>query len=61
MDDEVVYMIRGKTREVCQHRLDRLCALLGAEVTTPPNTAVGRGWTARAVERTPDNQEPAAG
>jgi hypothetical protein len=47
--DDVVYMVRGRTQEVCQRELDRICQLLGAIPTTLPTDAVGRGWTARAV------------
>lgn len=47
----VSYTVRGSTREQCQDRLDRLCALLGAVPTVRPSDAFGRGWMARAVER----------
>ncbi|MFJ8146577.1 hypothetical protein ACIQ6R_16120 [Streptomyces sp. NPDC096048] len=47
--DDVVYMVRGTTREVCQRELDRVCRLLGAVPTNPPSDSVGRGWVARAV------------
>ena len=55
--DDVVYMVRGKTREACQRELDRICTLLGARPTMHPNDSTGRGWVARAVPAPP--QEPA--
>ncbi|MER5715737.1 hypothetical protein [Streptomyces sp. NPDC002132] len=58
--DDVVYMVRGRTREACQRELDRLCALLGAVPTLRPTDSVGRGWTARAVPA-PARAETAAG
>ncbi|MFI2426523.1 hypothetical protein ACH5A7_20905 [Streptomyces sp. NPDC018955] len=51
--DDVVYMVRGKTREICQRELDRICELLGAVPTNPPSDSVGRGWAARAVPSPP--------
>ena len=51
--DDVVYMVRGRTRETCQQALDRLCRLLGARPTMLPNDSVGRGWVARAVPTQP--------
>ena len=50
--DDVSYMVRGKTRAVCQRELDRLCRLLGARATNAPSDSVGRGWVARAVPGT---------
>ncbi|MFD4596746.1 hypothetical protein ACFWPQ_01810 [Streptomyces sp. NPDC058464] len=55
MDDEIVFMVRGKTRAVCQQYVDRLCMLLGARQASLPSDGTGRGWVARAVLR------PAAG
>ncbi|MFJ9420713.1 hypothetical protein [Streptomyces sp. NPDC101249] len=55
--DEVVYMVRGSTRDTCQRELDRLCAALGARPTTLPTAGTGRGWVARAV---PAREAPAA-
>lgn len=54
--DDVVYMVRGKTRAVCQRELDRICSLLDAVPTNPPSDSTGRGWVARAVPaaRTPE-------
>ena len=52
MDDGVVYMVRGKTRAVCQRELDRICQLLGAQPTLRPTAGTGRGWVARAVPKT---------
>ncbi|NUO42408.1 MAG: hypothetical protein HOV82_10250 [Streptomyces sp.] len=56
--DDVVYMVRGGSREACQRELDRLCELLGATPTMRPSDGTGRGWVARAVP-TP-RSEPAA-
>jgi hypothetical protein len=53
MDDDVVFMVRGRTREVCQRYLDLVCKLLGAEQASHPSDGTGRGWVARAVLRTP--------
>ena len=52
MDDGVVYMVRGRTRAVCQRELDRICQLLGAVTVTRPTDGTGRGWVARAVPKT---------
>lgn len=51
MDDEVVFMVRGKTRAICQRYLDLVCARLGAEQASRPSDGTGRGWVARAVLR----------
>ncbi|MFE3326879.1 hypothetical protein [Streptomyces sp. NPDC059176] len=48
--DAVVYMVRGRTEELCRDRLERLCELMGAVPTNPPSDRVGPGWVARAVE-----------
>jgi len=55
---EVVYMVRGSTRAVCQRELDRICQLLGAVPTMRPTDGTGRGWVARAV---PDMTRAPAG
>ena len=55
--DEVVYMVRGSSREACQRELDRLCELLGARPTMRPTDGTGRGWVARAVPA-PARDEP---
>lgn len=47
--DDVSYMVRGRTRAICQRELDRLCELLGARPTMKPSDVVGPGWVARAV------------
>jgi hypothetical protein len=57
MDDEVTFMVRGKTRTTCQH--------LGAQQTSRPSDHTGRGWVARATLRDAtkppaEDQEPAA-
>lgn len=56
--DDVVYMVRGKTKEICQRELDWLCKHRGATPTNPPSDSVGRGWVARAVPAT-GTPEPA--
>lgn len=55
---DVVYMVRGSTRAVCQAALDRLCAALGARPTMLPQDGTGRGWVARAI---PDTTKAPAG
>lgn len=50
--DDVVFMVKAKSRAACQAQLDRLCALLDAEVVTLPTDAIGRDWIARAVPAT---------
>jgi hypothetical protein len=47
--NDVIYMVRGGTQEICQQALDRLCELLNARPTMLPNDSTGRGWIARAV------------
>lgn len=47
---DVSYMVRGRTRELCQSRLERLCQRLGAVATSAPAESLGGGWIARAVE-----------
>ncbi|MGW0577741.1 hypothetical protein ACWD25_17605 [Streptomyces sp. NPDC002920] len=54
--DDIVYMVRARSRAACQRELDRICRLLGARPATLPTDSVGRGWTARAV---PDVTAPA--
>ena len=54
--DEVVYMVRGRTREVCQRELDRLCQLLGAVPRMLPTDAMPPGWVARAVLAVPADE-----
>lgn len=62
--DDVVYMVRGRTRAICQRELDRICCLLGAEAVTRPTGGTGRGWMARAVPartRAPAGDVPGRG
>ncbi|WP_159050147.1 hypothetical protein [Streptomyces sp. MMG1533] len=47
--DDVVFMVRAKSRAVCQRELDRICLLLDARPATLPTDAAGTGWVARAV------------
>lgn len=62
MDDEVVFMVRGKSRAICQQYVDRLCTLLGARQASLPSDGTGRGWVARAILRPlADTDESAAG
>lgn len=49
---DVSYMVRGRTRELCQSRLEALCRRLGAVPTSTPAESLGGGWIARAVEAT---------
>ncbi|MGW5429971.1 hypothetical protein ACWET9_22575 [Streptomyces sp. NPDC004059] len=51
--DDVVYMVRGSSRETCQQALDQLCRLLGARPTMLPTDGTGRGWVARAIPTRP--------
>ena len=47
--DDVVFMVRGRTRAICQQYLDRVCTLLGATATMKPSDTLPPGWVARAV------------
>lgn len=58
MDDEVVFMVRGKTRETCQHYVDLVCQRLGARQTNTPSDSTGRGWVGRAVLTRDDDTQP---
>ena len=51
MDDEVVFMVRGKSRAVCQQYLDLVCTLIGATPTRKPTDVMPPGWVAGAVLR----------
>lgn len=52
-------MVRGRTREVCQRELDRICGLPGIEPAMKPTDAMPPGWVARAVLRqTASEPEP---
>lgn len=42
-------MVRADSEAECRRQLARLCAALGAVVTTPPSAVLGRGWVGRAV------------
>lgn len=55
--DDVVYMVRGKTRELCERELDWLCKHRGAQPTMLPTDALPPGWVARAVPRPPARVE----
>lgn len=59
--DDVVYMVRGRTRAICQRELDRICQLLDARPTMRPTDGVGRGWVARAVPTTKTPAEDGRG
>lgn len=65
MDDEVVFMVRGRTRVICQQYVDLVCLLIGARQTSRPSDGTGRGWVARAVlpaaTDAPAVDKPAAG
>ena len=47
--DDVVYMVRARSRAACQRELDRICERMGAVSLTDPTDAAGRHWVARAV------------
>ena len=47
-------MVRGRTREICQRELDRLCTLPGIQAASTPTDAMPPGWVARAVLRDED-------
>ncbi|MFF7329674.1 hypothetical protein [Streptomyces sp. NPDC008150] len=47
--DDVVFMVRAKTRAACERELARLCTLLDARPATLPTDAAGNSWVARAV------------
>lgn len=51
-------MVRGRTRDICQRELDRICTLPGIHAVSMPNDKTPPGWIARAILRTPDG-EPA--
>lgn len=63
--DEVVWMVRGKTRDICQREIDWLCQQRGATAAMKPTDVMPPGWVARAVLRhadtAPATEEPAAG
>lgn len=63
--DDIVFMVRAKSRAVCQQQLDLICERMGARPATLPTNAVGPGWVARAVPktkaRTEDGPGPSAG
>ena len=57
--DEASFMVRGRTRKVCQRELDRICTLPGIVAYSNPTDAMPPGWIARAVLRPPaDEPEP---
>lgn len=57
MDDDVVFMVRGRTSAICQQYVDLVCTHLGAQQTSKPSDGTGRGWVARAVLR-PHGEAP---
>lgn len=50
--DDIVFMVRTKSRAVCQQQLDLICERMGARPATLPTDAAGTGWVARAVPTT---------
>ena len=56
--DDVVYMVRARSRAACQRELDLICERMGAEPLTDPTDAAGRHWVARAVP-SPTSKAPA--
>ncbi|MCX4707073.1 hypothetical protein [Streptomyces sp. NBC_01373] len=63
--DDIVFMVRAKSRAVCQQQLDLICERMGARPATLPTNAVGSAWVARAVPatkaRTGDGPGPSVG
>jgi hypothetical protein len=58
--DEASYMVRGRTRAICQRELDRICSLPGVVAASKPTDKMPPGWIARAVLRDADEPEPRA-
>lgn len=54
----MTFMVRGKTRAICQRYLDLVCQHLGARQTSRPSDSTGRGWVARATLDTTDTSGP---
>lgn len=44
-------MVRGRTRDICQRELDRICSLPGIHAVSMPTDKTPPGWIARAVLR----------
>ncbi|MFM9616836.1 hypothetical protein ACKI14_02600 [Streptomyces turgidiscabies] len=51
MNDEVAFMVRGPSREVCQEYVTLLCTLIGAEPSGGITDTMPPGWIGRAVLR----------
>ena len=59
--DDVVFMVRGKTRALAERYMGLVCDRIGAEQTSRPSDGTGRGWVVRAVIRDASaDDEPAA-
>ncbi|ELP67631.1 hypothetical protein STRTUCAR8_08580 [Streptomyces turgidiscabies Car8] len=58
MDDEVAFMVRGKTRAICQQYLDLVCQHLGAKPAGGITDTMPPGWIGRAVLRPVPDEEP---
>lgn len=58
MSDEVVFMVRGKTRAICQQYVDLVCQHLGAEPRGRITDMMPPGWIGRAVLTRDDEAKP---
>lgn len=56
--DEASFMVRGRTRDICQRELDRICTLPGIHAVSTPSDVTPPGWIARAVLRPAVDAEP---
>jgi hypothetical protein len=56
--NEASYMVRGRTRDICQRELDRICTLPGIEAASKPTDVMPPGWIARAVLRPASEPTP---
>ena len=44
--DEASFMVRGRTRDICQRELDRICTLPGIHAVSMPTDVTPPGWIA---------------
>lgn len=58
MGDEVVFMVRGPSRETCQQYVTLLCALIGAKPAGRITDTMPPGWIGRAILRPIPGEEP---
>lgn len=50
--DDVVFMVRARSRTACLEQLRLLCERMELQPATAPTDAAGRGWIARAIPAT---------